>query len=483
MVPGLIELCICLKDLLVDAESFDDLPERIRIDGAYSDTIQQHIGKLFEANEKYDFNGLTIRVNDEAIGNDEFHELLGNGEPIQSWQILISKRSIVNQLFPQDDISTIWFLTAQGLDRWINRLDPFGESSKIFHEKCSTRVLVCELDHAFGGPSLAIDRIDGKQIPADWPQAFAGPDENTVKRQVHLLSSENTALKPTSFLLSWGDIDSATASRFRMLSGQMLSACLSQEFYDHSRVVLKGSRRIELPLSSEQDEIPSADDLEAIWRAVSWVYEERPEVRATLIADRLTLDLSHGQSLLSGVNHFIEDAMKQSIEQYKFVIAERKDVYAKELRELLKDVQQQASLFSDKVRSILNSLLRDVLAALLLVSLGLFSRIGRTEEILASKEADLLFKALAIYLVVSLLLQLLVHLRDLHLSRGELKYWTNATRNQLGIDDIEKHLNIPISNRRSSFYGMVIILSIVYAAMAIAAWNFQCVARLFGLIS
>ena len=108
----------------------------------------------------------------------------------------------------------------------------------------------------------------------------------------------------------------------------------------------------------------------------------------------------NGQSLLAGAARYVDDALKQSIEQYKFVIAERKDVYAKELRELLKDVQQQAILFSDKVRSILNSLLRDVLAALLLISLGLFSRIGRTEEVLASKEADLLFKALAIYLVV-----------------------------------------------------------------------------------
>ena len=96
--------------------------------------------------------------------------------------------------------------------------------------------------------------------------------------------------------------------------------------------------------------------------------------------------------------------------------------------------------------------------------------------------SDLLFKALAIYLVVSLCLQLLVHLRDLRLSGGELKYWTDATRNQLGMDDIERHLNEPIKARRSSFYSMVLILSMIYLAMAAAAWNFQCVAVAFGVI-
>lgn len=341
---------------------------------------------------------------------------------------------------------------------------------------------VYEIAHAFGGPRIAIDDIAGSRIPVDWPQRYDGPDDDSIKRQVHLLASEGTALNPAPFVLSWGDIDSTTASQFRIFSGQVLAACIAQEFYGHTRVVLKGARRLEIPLSDESDVVPTAAQLDAIWKAVRWVYEERPEVRAALMADRLTLDLVNGQSLLAGAARYVDDALKQSIEQYKFVIAERKDVYAKELRELLKDVQQQAILFSDKVRSILNSLLRDVLAALLLISLGLFSRIGRTEEVLASKEADLLFKALAIYLVVSLCLQLLVHLRDLRLSGGELKYWTDATRNQLGMDDIERHLNEPIKARRSSFYSMVLILSMIYLAMAAAAWNFQCVAVAFGVI-
>ena len=55
----------------------------------------------------------------------------------------------------------------------------------------------------------------------------------------------------------------------------------------------------------------------------------------------------------------------------------------------------------------MNSLLRDVLAALLLISLGLFSRVGKSHDVLASNDASMLFRALSVYLVISLALQLL----------------------------------------------------------------------------
>lgn len=216
---------------------------------------------------------------------------------------------------------------------------------------------------------------------------------------------------------------------------------------------------------------------------MQWVYSERAEVRAALIADRLTLDLINGQSLVDGAARYIEDALAQSKDQYRFVIKERKDLYAKELRELFKDAQQQAGLLSEKTRGILNGLLRDVLAALLLISLGLFSRIGRSQEVLASKEADLLFRALAVYLMISLSLQLLIHLRDIHLSKDELKYWTAMTRDQLGIKDIHRHLTEPFKRRKCSFYSMVSILSTVYVIMALIAWNFQNLARFLGILA
>ena len=482
MGSELTKLCAALKSLVNCSNSYDDLPNRIRIEGGDTPNRQQHIADLYAIQDEYELEGLTIRINQEALDSSEFERQINNGEPLQDWQILISKTAVLDKLFTMPNIGTVWFLTTTAFEEWLGTLDPFGPSSKLLREKPATQVIVYEIPHAFGGPQIAIDDIARDRVPSNWPQTYYGPSENSIKRQVHLLADEGIALNPAPFILSWGSTDSAIATRFRHLSGEVLAACLAQEFYGRSRVVLKGGRHLELPLSNDSDTAPTANELSLLCKAVNWIYEERPEVRAGLIADRLTLDMDSGQSLLDGAVSYIEDSLKQAIEQYKFVIYERKDAYAKELRDLLKDVQQQAGLFSEKIRMILNGLLRDVLAALLLISLGLFSRLGRTEQVLASKEADLMLKALAVYLIISLLLQLFVHVRDLYLSRLELKYWTEATRSHLGMEDIEKHLMVPIKTRRSSFNTIVVILSIIYLTMAWMAWNFQCIAKIMGVL-
>ena len=482
MNSELSQVCACLKRLINCSHSHNDLPNRIRIEGGQRPNSQQHLAELYGIQDEYELDGLTIQINQEAVDSRDFERQITNGEPIRTWQILISKKLVLDRLLSIPNIATVWFLTTKGFDEWLKNLNPFSGSTKLLREKPATQVIVYEIAHAFGGPRIAIDDIARDRIPSNWPQTYYGPSENSIKRQVHVLADEGIALDPAPFILSWGSIDSATATRFRQLSGEVLAACLAQEFYCRSRVVIKGARHLELPLSHEFDTVPTANELSSIGKAVDWIYEERSEVRAGLIADRLTLDLVSDQSLLDGAVNYIDDSLKQSIEQYKFVISERKDAYAKELRDLLKDVQQQASLFSHKIRLILNGLLRDVLAALLLISLGLFSRIGRTEQVLASKEADLMLKALAVYLIISLILQLFVHLRDLYLSREELKYWTGATRSHLGMEDIEKHLMVPIKTRRSSFNMIVIILSIVYLITAWLAWNFQCIAQILGIL-
>ena len=163
---------------------------------------------------------------------------------------------------------------------------------------------------------------------------FEGPDENSIKRQIHLLANGSTSLWPAPFLLTWGDIDGDAAKPFRMLSAKSIVTCLAQEYYDSDRVVLKGARRLEIPLSMNGDMAPKAADLVALWDAVKWVYEERPEVRAGLIADRLSLDLLNNMSLVSGSARFIRDALTQSKEQYRFVIQERKDAYQRAARDI-----------------------------------------------------------------------------------------------------------------------------------------------------
>lgn len=465
------------------ADEVLEYKDQLTINGRLYLGLQEHLSGLFQLQDEAGISGsLTVRVNDEAIDAEMLAEMVDNEIPFDNWQILLHKESLPDIHDTERDIWTVWFLTDTGFYKWFSELDPFNKSGSIFTAHSAIRVLICGFKNSFGGPLLAVDDIDAKRIVDDWPLHYNGPDENAVKRQVHLLAHGDTSLCPAPFLLTWGDIDSEAAKPFRLLSGKIIASCLTQEFYGNDRVVLKGTRRLELPLSVDTDTPPSAEDLSTLWEAVEWIYEERPEVRAGLIADRLSLDLADGQSLLASAARYINDSLTQSREQYKFVIQDRKDAYAKELRDLLKDVQHQAGLFSDKVRSIMNSLLRDVLAALLLISLGLFSRVGKSQDVLTSMEAGLLFKGLSVYLVVSLALQVFVHMRDLYLSKNELSYWANTTRTQLGVEDISRHLNEPIKARRHSFYGMIVILSIVYSVLALSAWNFQFILELFGVI-
>ena len=483
MYSRLVDFCNLLWPLLEASKASNtESEERIRIDGDEYAHAQEHLQGLLAMQREYELPGITIRINAESTDAEDFARRIKEGEAVNKWQVLIAKETISSYLLPDNDTITIWFLSQSAFENWAKNLEPFDASSDRFRSKKAIRILVHGINYHFGGPYMAVGNTCGDSIPRNWPTKHDNTiDEKAVRQQVHLLTNEIISLDPSPFLLQWGDVDSEQAKPFRLLSAKALCACLSQEIHSRDRVVFKGARRLDLPLVSEVDSIPNAEQLGVLWSAVQWVYSERPEVRAALIADRLTLDFTDGQSLLSGISLFIENALRQSKDQYKFVIKERKDIYAKELRDLMKDVQQHAGLFSEKIRSILYGLLRDVLAALLLISLGLFSRIGAAHEVLSSTEASILFKSLAVYLVVSLALQVLINLRDLSLSKQELIYWADAARNHLGIDDIERQLGKPISKREHNFYVMLTILALVYLSMALAAWHFHLIIKFFLL--
>jgi hypothetical protein len=201
------------------------------------------------------------------------------------------------------------------------------------------------------------------------------------------------------------------------------------------------------------------------------------------VADRLSLDLRAEEPLLSGASRLIDDALAQAKERYRFVIADQKEAWTKELREVLKDVQGQTRLYSDKLRSIMNSLLRDVLAALLLVSLGLFARFGKSQDVLGSHEAELLFRALGIYLLASFALQAFVHLRDVIISDREVRAWAMQTRSHLGPDALKKYLDDRLDKRWREFVVTGLVLALAYLLLAMGAWCFQPLMRAFGLLS
>lgn len=270
-----------------------------------------------------------------------------------------------------------------------------------------------------------------------------------------------------------GDTDSDDAKYIRLLSAKTLSAALCHDFFSEERVTLDGIKRRDIALCSEKDITPTSEVLRKITEAVIWVYEERIGTRSRLLADRLSLDIANSDSLLSGLSEHITDALKQSQNKYQFIILDRKNDYASELSNLLKDLRIQADLFSSKLRSLTSGLTRDTLATLALISITLITRLGDNSQFLSSDTADKLFKCLAIYIFVSASVQGATAYLDTKSSWTELAYWKGVLREHMGLEEIDSHIKSSLRFRQISFGILHGLLLTLYGLIGLIAWHFS----------
>lgn len=424
---------------------------------------------------------VAIDIDGSQVGTDDIDEIISIKEYLRPWSLLLNKDYLLSRILPESDCTNILFFSVDSFLVWSDGIDPFKKSD-IFIDSKSVKIFVDNLPSSFGGPKLAVVPLDQSGLPDPWPFPDSLPQDESIRTQVHIATADPISFKPSNFLLTWGDSSSEHAKVFRRNSGLTLAACLVQDFFGRDRVVLRGIKRVELPLVVETDEIPAPDFLEILRRTVEWVYEERVETRAKLFTDRLSLEINSNRSFLLGLYCFVEDALNQSREQYGFVILDRKDAYVKELRDLLKDVRTHGDLCIQKVRNILGNLLRDVIATFILISISLLTRLGNNPHVLASREADLLFKALAIYLFFSPIFQFSVDVLDIRMTNKENHQWIFATRSYMPATDIDKYFNSPIRRRIRAFYFYASFFAVIYFLLAYASWNAQTFLKSYGII-
>lgn len=422
---------------------------------------------------------LSIDIDGVGFGYDELEELARDGQ-FETWRLLLSKDGLFSN--GQDGIKLLLFVDKESFFDWTCRLNPFDSESPM-RQGSAVKIFVDGLDGGFGGPSVAIVPPSAEGLPTEWPYDNVFPHEEDIKTQVHVGSAESICFSVGPFLLEWGNLKSRLSEPFRLKCAQLLVSSLVSDFFGVDRVVLRGVRRLELPISSSADSVPDSELIAELISAVKWVYEERTETRAKLLAERLSLDLEQGESIISRLPEVLKGALSQSREQYGFVILERKDAYVKELRDLLKDVRSQADLYAAKARGLLSSLMRDSLGGLLLISVSFIARVGSKEEFLISAQANFIFKALSVYFIASMLLQAFIHISDIVLSNKEIDYWSNATRNYMPIAEQKKHLKGAIKSRKRNFYFAAGILSLIYIGLALACFNFRYLLTLFEVIS
>ncbi|MEG3080424.1 hypothetical protein R3F64_11210 [Halomonas sp. 5021] len=478
----IFELRDKIFDLYAKAASSEDGVEDVRIDGEEDVELLQLASEIILLAKNLDVHtSIRLEIDEEYTEIDDLEPYLDGTYGFSKWCLNISKLVLSKGLKNKDDdTSMLFFFDEKVFKAWLSALDPLKSINNLFVENQSVLIFVVGLKASFGGPRLAVLPFESCEvIDSWWPFKSELPQENTLREHVHLVPSEPISLSPQSFELTWGDFGCDLASLFRRMSGMCAAAGLADVIYGQEKIVLKGVRHLEIPLLEKSEEVPDKDSLTLIQSALSWVYEERVDTRKRLLSDRLCLESDNEASFISLLVQHLDDSLKQSKDQYRFVILDRKDEYAKELRDLLKDLRQQADLYAEKVRGLIAGLLRDTLAAFVFVALSLSSRLGSNADVLMSGAGVLFFKALAIYFIVSAFFQSTSALRDIWLSDKELEKWSEITREYFSRKEIHGRINEDLRGRRDTFYFYMVLIVISYLIMAGLSWNMLYLAKCF----
>jgi hypothetical protein len=460
------------------ATQFIDESFRLTAEGeSLSGTVKAILQQIDALAAQLGIDPPTVMISGEAVNTAELASDTFDDEP---WRLVFGKSPLAQKMYARDDENTLLFFTAEGFHQWVGRIDPFqypgGNDPDLARP---TTIRVNGLTAAFGGPLLWV--LPPAAVTPVVP-ASRLPDQSDVHGLIHTNAVKPLRVCPSAYALTWGELGSPEARPLVRLSACVLAACLVQELKHADNgyeATLRGTKRLLLPLYDGEQAV-SAEALLQLAEAVCWVYEERPETRLRLVMDRLSIDIEHGQTLLSGVEKYLSVALQQARDSYTFVILDRKDAYHKEVRELMKDMKSQADLYAAKVRDLVNALTRDVLGVLVLIG---FSFIGKFDQknlqaLLESAELSLLAKFLAGYLVLSCALQFSSHLRDADLAYKESKTWLDVLQHYSSQADKEDRFLSPIDRRRITLYFAFGIVGFIYACLVLITWNLPFVIKL-----
>jgi hypothetical protein len=394
------------------------------------------------------------------------------GRPIE-WKLTLSKdRLVQTENSVASNQNTWFFLDRAAYLKWAEQLSPTQVLTCNF--SVPSTIFIKGLQHAFGGPMLQV-------LPIGKPAAMQTgnkelPDENRVRELLHVISGDAVLLNPKAIAITWGRREQEEAAPFRRLAAAVAAMCLAQDIYLKDgviRAVIRGTRRVDLDLVSNWDFDVPVEVLDEFLGAVAWVFQERIETRHKLLSDRLSLDISDNDTLVNGAAACLKYSLQQAKERYGFVILDRKDAYLKELRDVMKDVRTQADLYAGKVRELVNTLLRDVLAVLFLIGVSLVGRVNTAgiATLVQTREVQLFFKVLAVYFVISIVLQLVNHLRDISLATSEIKQWQKLTHEYISEAVVTQNFTQPLSRRKSMFQIFAAVSSAIYICLAVISWK------------
>ena len=115
-------------------------------------------------------------------------------------------------------------------------------------------------------------------------------------------------------------------------------------------------------------------------------------------------------------------------------------------------------IFSNKIRNILGNLLRDVLAALILVGITLFSKVSEVSALFDNNLINYVFKAFGLYFCCSVILQVIFDCLDVYSTIGEFDYWKNISRSYISKSQFNEYKKQTICKRFNQMIGYYVFI-------------------------
>ncbi|MCF6441053.1 hypothetical protein L1077_16575 [Pseudoalteromonas luteoviolacea] len=478
MTLVLKSLCESLLQICKLADNWHETDELITANGRFNEEIRLSLLNCLQTFTQNQVKLPNLQC-DEDTADIEYLDEIDQYAPPANWNFSISKSRLLSAI-PNVRESDMLFLDIDNFSEWSSDLSPLNMKGLEFDTH--VHLYVYGLQAPFGGHKLTVSNIE-EVIHDQTPNSLQMPNEKQIRSVLHVISDKKIFIDPSAFSLIWGDFSQPAAQPFLRLNYQLLLLTLAQDICvkdDKINIIIRGTRRIEVPLVNSGDKI-SQEDLTNLSEAVRWVYEERSETRHKLLTDRLSIEADEEQSFKLIVKLHISDAHRQAKDSYGFVVLERSDAYHKELRDVIKDVRAQADLFAAKVRDLISTLLRDALAVLFLIGISLVGRFKGESigKLVSQYEIQLFFKVLAIYFLVSIILQTLGGSRDVKLSESESRSWQALSKEYVPEKTIKEYFVSPLEQRKKTYYMVTIICWGLYLTLALLSWNLQFVLNCF----
>lgn len=446
-------------------ESWSNLTLSGTFDDRYSKT---YFSQLYESLDEIGMSSaITLRIDNEPYSIEEFLDVISNEEV---WNIHINKSVWLNKVDSHGIMHT-FFLLKQEFLKWADDTDPF-RSDNPFNENC-IHIYVQDLNKSFGGPNFIVNDSDDISI---WSSDIKIPSD-LIESTIRIRCQEEFIISPQKHIVTFGEVTDYSKYFYRN-SIHVLLCSLCDEVSSDKEIIIRGPRIIQTHVAGNNF---SADELvdyqKTLISIVQWVFEnsDNCSVKKNLFTDRVSLDLESGISLYDGLKRRITDIESQIKEQYRFILLDRKTEYQNELKELLKDIKGITDSLSDKVRSILSNLLRDVLAALVLVGITLFSQIDDIKNLSENNLINYVFDAFGIYFLVSIVLQVIFDVMDMNKSIKDLEYWKKITHNYISKAQFDTYKHETLGKRFKSMIAYYFIIVLFYLAISVCCFNYYSI--------